>query len=461
MVAPAPTDSDTSLVTFKITVNGNPLPASFPVVSIDVWRDLDRLPKARLVIRDGDPSEQSFPISESTSLIPGVALTIALGYDGSTTQVFSGVIHRQGLEITADNGSTLVVEATDKAMAMTLSRGNAVFRNMTDSAVCAALIEAAGLTAKVSTTDVLHESIVQYYASAWDLLVMRAQFSGMGVDVNGGVVTVAPPDTAAAPVLTLTYGDSILDLQIEMDAATQVAPAAVKSASWNPASQAIMTGNAPTSSLSTLGNLSSATLAQVFKVNPLLLQTGGDLGVDELTAWSNAELQRRQLAKIRGQVRFQGSALATVGCMVALAGLGDRFNGAAFVSGVHHSLREGLWLTTIEVGRTAAWFAATAPRIPAPGASGQLPPISGLQSGTVMQISQDPDGEDRVLVNLPILQTDGEALWAWVGGFLGEQPTAWPKVGDQVIVTFLNDDPRYPVVVGKLHSKAPDTAGQA
>lgn len=455
MATPSPEQMASSLIAFDITVNGAPLDSSYQIQSIEVWRDLDRLPKARLVIQDGDPAAETFPISEGTALIPGVALTISLGYDGQTTRVFTGVIYRQGLEVSAEGGSSLVVEATDKAMAMTLARGNAVFKDVTDSSVCEALIEAAGLTPKVTATSVRHAFVVQYYASAWDLLVMRAQLSGMGVDVDGGVVTVAAPNTAATPVLALTYGQSILDLQIEMDAATQVAASAVQSVSLDPATQAVVTGKTPAYTVSTPGNLSSATLAEVFGVKALLLQTGGDLDAEELTGWSSAELQRRQLAKIRGKVRFQGSALATVGCLVTLAGLGSRFNGDAFVSGVHHSVRDGVWLTTVEVGRTPAWFAATAPRIAAPGASGLLPPIGGLQSGKVTQIDKDPEDRNRVLVSLPILAPDGGTLWAWVGGFLDEASAHWPKVGDEVLLAFLNDDPRFPVVVGRLHTPPP------
>lgn len=451
MAAPSPTDGAGGLTTFAITANGAPLPDSFQVMSIEVWHELDRLPKVRLIIADGSPADQTFPISESSTLIPGVALTVALGYDYGVTTVFSGVIHRQGLEIAADGVSRLVVEATDRAMVMTLTRGNAVFQNMTDSAICQALIGAAGLTAKVESTAVTHEAIVQYDASAWDLLVMRAQASGMGVSVDGGVVTVAAPNTAAAPVLALTYGQSILDLRIEMDASTQIAASAVETVAWDPVSQTLAAGATPVSSIQTPGNLSSTTLAQVFAVAPVLQQTGGDLTIDELSAWGDAKLQRGQLSKIRGQIRFQGNALAKVGCMVSLDGLGARFDGAAYVSAVRHSLGEGLWTTTVEVGRDAAWFAATAPRIAAPGAAGLLPPVAGLQSGTVRQVDGDPQGDYRVLVQVPLLQSN-DGIWARLGPFAAAGD-AWPKVGDEVVLGFLNNDPRYPVILGSLYSR--------
>jgi len=56
------------------------------------------------------------------------------------------------------------------------------------------------------------------------------------------------------------------------------------------------------------------------------------------------------LARIRGEVRFRGSALATAGATVALAGLGDRYNGPVYVSGVHQQVSEGHWNTSIKIG---------------------------------------------------------------------------------------------------------------
>lgn len=457
MTAPSPVTLATSIASWTITCNGSALDSSIQVISIDVWTGVNRIPKARLVVSDGSAADQDFPISEGSSLIPGVTLTIALGYGGSETTVFTGVIHRQGLEVSINGPSRLVVEAADKAMAMTLARQNAVFQNVTDSQVCQTLITAAGLTAAVTATSVTHETIVQYYATSWDTMVLRAQASGMVVTAAAGTVTVAPPDTGKAPVLTLTYGESILDFRAAMDASSQYAASAIQSVAWDPGTQALAKSGQAQSSVTTPGNISSAQLAAVFNVKTYLQQSAGDLSSGELTQWSSAELVRTQMAKIRGEVRFQGNALPVPGCMVTLAGLGQRFNGNGYVAGVHHRLSEGLWRTGLELGLSPDWFAATAPQLTAPGASGQLPPANNLQSGTVQQIIQDPDGEYRVLVVLPLLQAaQGVGVWARFGSFYasnGVGAAFFPEIGDEVVVAFLSGDPRYPVILGSLYSK--------
>jgi Rhs element Vgr protein len=456
MTAPSPVQQANGNVAIAITTNGTALDTAIQVVCIEVWTGVNKLPRARLVISDGSPSTQDFPIADGSALIPGATITIALGYGSSTSTIFSGVIHRQGLEVSVNGPSRLVVEATDKAMAMTLARANAVFQNMTDSAVCQKLIQASGLTAKVTSTSTTHESLVQYYATNWDMMILRAQASGMVATVNDGTVTVAPPDTSKSPVLSLTYGESIMDIRTAMDASTQLSASAIQSYAWDPSTQALAQSGSASASVSTPGNISSSTLAQVFNVSPYLQQSSGALVVDELTQWSSAELMKSQLAKIRGEVRFQGSALAVPGCMVALAGLGDRFNGNAYVSGVYHRLQDGLWRTTAELGLSPNWFAETAANVAAPGASGQLPPANNLLSGTVQKIVQDPDNEYRVLVTIPLLQAQsGVGVWARFGSFYASNGVGcafFPEIGDEVMVAFLSGDPRYPVVMGSLYS---------
>ncbi|MBX7224099.1 MAG: type VI secretion system tip protein VgrG, partial [Blastocatellia bacterium] len=302
----------------------------------------------------------------------------------------------------------------------------------------------------------VHEEIVQYYATDWDLMVLRAEMNGMVVIAQGDEVTVEKPDTSQKPVLQVTYGESILDLQAEMDAATQLAATAIKSYTWDIAQQKLIESGPGSVSVQEPGNLSSAELAKVFNVKKFNQQTGGPIEPGALQDWSSAELLKSKLAKIRGSVRFQGSSLVQTGKMLRMTGLGDRFSGNAYISGVHHHISSGKWLTTVDFGLSARWFAGEAPHIAAPAASGQLPALAGLQTGKVKKIVQDPDGEFRVLVNLPLLQDAAKGVWARLATFYASGKVGaffYPEINDEVVVGFMNQDPRYPVIVGSLYSK--------
>lgn len=455
MTAPVPESG--ALTSFAVTSDGAPISSTFQVVSIDTWSAVNKVPKARLVLLDGSPAERDFPISNLDVFVPGRRIEIAAGYAGLNQVIFQGIVVKQGIEIRETGGAKLIIDIIDPAIKMTLARSSAIFAGITDSGLIGKLIDNAGLAKDVASTSLHYESIVQYYASDWDLMLTRAEMNGFVVMVENGKITVKAPDTGQSPVLVVGFGDSIIDLQVEMDAATQYAASAIASFSWDPATQKISRSGAPSVPMTQQGNISSAELAKVFGVKSFPQQTGASVATGALSAWSAAELMKSMLSKIRGHVRFQGSALARLGTTIELSGVGERFGGTAFVSGLHHGISGGRWLTTAHFGLSAEWFAATAPDITAPDAAGQLPPIKGLQTGIVQKVSNDPAGEFRVFVSLPLLQADGEGVWARLGSFYassGFGAVFYPEVNDEVIVGFMNEDPRYPVILGSLYSKS-------
>ncbi|MCE9672071.1 type VI secretion system tip protein VgrG [Myxococcus stipitatus] len=456
MTTPSPLTNEGALTTFVIKSNGERIPTTCQVVSVDTWLSVNKLPRARLVLFDGQASTGTFPLSAADTFLPGAKVSIAAGYDGENTVVFEGVVCRQGLEIDTSSGSKLVVELTDAALKMTLERKSGFFEKLKDSELIAKLLSRNGLSGDVEATTVVHEEILQYYATDWDLMVTRAQLNGLLVMANGGRVVVAKPDTSKAPVLAVKYGESILDLQTEMDATTQLASSAIKGVSWDAETQKLLEAGPGSVPVQEQGNVTSARLAEVFGAKKVALQTGAELQTGDLQTWASAELLKSKLSKIRGTVRFHGSALARVGAMLELGGLGPRFNGVAFMSGVHHHIEDGVWLTSVDFGLSARWYTAETQDIAAPDASGQLPPIKGLQTGIVKQVAKDPDGEFRVLVGLPLFQEPSQGVWARLGTFYASSGVGalfYPEVDDEVVVGFMNEDPRAPVILGAVYGK--------
>ena len=456
MTIPSPLNADAALVSFTIKVEGKEIPSTFQVLSIDTWVAVNKVPKAQIVIFDGDPSESNFEISDLSTFLPGRKLEIAAGYAQKDLTIFKGVIVKQGILINQSQGSKLVVDVVDEAIKMTLERKNDLFPKIRDSDLIGKLITANGLAKDVAPTTTVLEQIVQYYATDWDLMLIRAELNSFVVTVESGKVTVKKPDTKQQPALRVKFGESILDFNAQMDAATQYQPSVIKSLTWDVAGQKLIEAAPSAVVVDEPGNVSSAELAKVFGVKTFPQQTGGTLQEPTLKDWSSAELLKSKLAKIRGYVRFQGSSLVQPGKMIKLEGVGQRFNGNAFISGVHHNINNGRWLTTVDFGLSPQWFAAEARNIAAPDASGQLPAIKGLQTGIVKQVWSDPDGEFRVLVNLPLLQNKNKSIWARLSTFYASKKAGavfFPEQEDEVIVSFMNEDPRYPVIIGSVYSK--------
>jgi uncharacterized protein involved in type VI secretion and phage assembly len=167
---------------------------------------------------------------------------------------------------------------------------------------------------------------------------------------------------------------------------------------------------------------------------------------------------------LRGRASIPGTPNLAPRDIVTLAGVGDRFNGDAYVSGVTHAIDQSGWRTELRLGLPPEPFARQ-PDIADLPAAGLLPPIHGLQVGVVGDFESDPLGEHRIKVLLSMLDDQQGAVFARVARpDAGDQrgQVFWPEPGDEVIVGFINGDPRQAVVLGALHGSTnapPDAAG--
>lgn len=458
MAAPSPVNENTDLVTFDILVNGSPMDDTYQVRAIEVENFVNRIPFARLSLYDGSASKEDFTISDSSSFVPGTEIEVKAGYNSTNNTIFQGIVIKQGLKIGSHTPSMLIVECQDKSIKMTVGRKNAYYKETTDSDIISQLISNSGLSPSVGSTSPQLKEVIQYYATDWDFMVSRAEINGLVVTIDNGTVTVKKPDSSQSAVLGVTYGDTILSFNAEMDARTQLS--SVKSNSWDFQTQAVINADGSDQGVTSPGNITSSTLADVLGVQDFDLQSTVPLEQEQLQNWANAKMLKSELAKITGTVSFQGSSLITAGKVLELAGLGSRFNGNSYVSGVRHEVTEGNWITEATLGLNYQWFEQQFNINSAP-ASGLLPAIPGLQNGTVKQIDQDPDGQFRVLVNIPMVSTEGDGVWARLANFYATNNAGsffYPEVGDEVVLGFLNEDPAFPVILGMLYSNSEKVA---
>ena len=188
----------------------------------------------------------------------------------------------------------------------------------------------------------------------------------------------------------------------------------------------------------------------------LELKHGGAVTDAELQDWADAKWLFQQLAKVRGRMKFQGIPSVKPNTVIKLEGVGDRFNGNVYVTGVSHSITEGNWTVDAQFGLNPEWFSETYD-VNARPASGLLPAIGGLQIGIVSQLQDDPDGEDRILVQIPIIDNQEQGIWCRMASLdAGDARGAFfrPEIEDEVIIGFINEDPNDAIVLGMLHSSA-------
>ncbi|OAB78814.1 type VI secretion system tip protein VgrG [Cochleicola gelatinilyticus] len=445
------TSQSPDLTTFNILIEGEALSAIYQVKNIMVEKEVNRIPFAQLVFFDGEASAQDFNLSNEELLIPGKKIEITAGYHNDEASIFKGVIIKQSIKV-RENTSVLLVECRDEAVKMTLGRKSGYFYDSTDSDIIEQIISKNGLESDVETTSFTHNELVQYRASDWDFIMTRAQANGKICVVENGKLVVSKPNVTQEPVETVAFGASLLAFDGEMDARNQYNT--ITSYGWSPSEGAIVETEANNPNITLNGNISTSDLADVFGIENLELKHGGSYATTQLQEWSDAKALFQQLSKIRGRVKFQGIPSVKPNTILKLEGVGDRFSGNIFVNAVRHEIANGNWTVDAEFGMNPTWFSETYEINDLP-AAGLLPAINGLQIGVVSQLEEDPEGEDRILINMPIINKDEQGIWARVASLdAGADRGAFfrPEIGDEVIVGFVNDDPNHAVVLGMLHS---------
>lgn len=462
LIIPNPSQHDVS--TFDILVNNTPINASYQLLGISINKEVNRIPTAKIIMRDGDAAQRTFEISNSNDFVPGNKIMIKLGFDSNNTQAFKGVITRHAVKIKENGKSELHIECKDETVKMTIGRHSRYYEKVKDSQVYDTLVGGyKGLQSDAQETTLTHKELVQHHISDWDFLLLRAEANGMLVFVSDGTVKIAKPATSAEPVLQVSYGSSILEFEAAMDARTQWKN--VEAASWDYANQQLFKADATDApGFTEPGNITGSNLAEAINLDKYLVHHSGHLLEQELQDWADGIMMRSRLSKVRGRARVTGFSGIKPGDMVKLAGIGDRFNGKALVTAVIQDVANGTWYTHIQFGYDPAQYAAVTPQVDDTLSAGLVGSIHGLQIGIVKHLATDPDGDDRILVKIPVIDNNAEGTWVRVASLdAGNNRGAFfrPELGDEVIVGFINDDPRHGVMLGMLNSSAKPAPLQA
>ncbi len=456
MPAASPFDDITDAsVRVTVTVNGAALKDDYGIQSILVVHAINKISYAEIVLKgEVEIESQSIPITDSDDLNPGNTISVTAGYgDSGEKNIFTGLIVNHEVEIDPENYFSIKLLCKHAAVAMTYNQKEAEFADKTDSDIISAIAGNYGIGVSVDAVADQQEGSFQKMATDWDFILTRCDYNGFIVCMDDTSVTVGKPVVDGAAVLRIAVGDSVISFEATLSAEYQ--PPTLKTSSWDSKTQALISSSASEPSLNSQGNLTPKTLSGKLSQTELNLISAAPLDSGELKTWADGELLRKRLSAIKGKVKFTGSAKVKTGNLIELEGVGKKFEGNAFVSSVMHTIDDGAWTTTVKFGldynpihKKADFSYAMA--------AGQMPAISGLQIATVKKLSADPKSQFRIQISLASNAESQAGLWARMANFYASSSVGvgiWPEVGDEVVVGFLESDPRFPVILGSLYSE--------
>jgi Rhs element Vgr protein len=452
----SPLHSKNDIPSFQILVEGEEISGEYQVVSIFIEKEIGRVCKAKVTLSDGDAAKETFALSESSEFNPGKKIKIKLGYHSDERDAFEGVITSHSIKVKSygDRGySQMVLTCHDKAFQMSLVRKSINFSEKKDSEVLTTLIGNHGVGKTVQSTAYKHKNLIQHNCSDWDFLLSRAEANGFIVINDKGKLDVAKPKLSESEKMNLNFGKDIYSFDGEIDTKTQYKSVAFHA--WDGTSLKLTDGKSMEPSMNSQGDFTGKKMASESGDQVLELSTSAPEDPSLLKAFANAHLQRSRLSRIKGNVSYPGSLAAAPGDLIKLEGFGTKFNGAAFVTRIQHEFEKGTWKTEAGFGLEKKTF-LDGEEPSGSDALGLLPSISGIHIGVVKKIDKDPDGESRVLVDLPIVEASGKGVWARLTTPYASEGVGmyfYPEVGDEVTLGFLNNDPRFAVILGSLYGK--------
>jgi Rhs element Vgr protein len=443
-------------MSFTILVNGKEIDTSFQVVSINISREFNKISSAEIVMLDGDVAKGDFEISGGSEFVIGNELTVEAGYDEKNEIIFKGIIVKHAIKTDSED-SQLIITAKHAACKMAMKRCSTVYSDMTDSEIFSQIASKYGLKVETEDTAHAHESLTQFNSSDWDFMNMRAEANAMLLYTANDKIVIHQPKPGGETKLEIHYGTTIFDFEAEIDGRTSFAD--YKATSWNYIEQELdeveeksgigetAQGNLPISELaSSLGNDS-----REMQVPAPMNDQGA------LNNWLNSMILLDNLSRITGSVCVYGIGDMMPGDIIDVQRLGDRFNGKTLVSSVEQKIEDGSWQTTLKFGLDATVYARKYDDVNELKASGMLAAVNGLQIAKVVQIEDDPLGEDRVMVRFPLFVPGEDTFWARVATLdAGNERGVcfFPEVDDEVVVGFVNDHPNSAVILGMLHSSS-------
>lgn len=432
-------------------VDGKDVDCSAILVSVETSCSVGRIAVAKIVLQDNPTSLEA---SDSDSFPIGSKVEISFGRGADLSVVFSGVVTDRALRFDKQ-GAEVTITARHEAFKMTLERQFVCHESKKDSDIIGEIAGNYGIKADVGDTSATHEKVVQYNCTDWDFVNMRAEAAGLILCTTADGLIAQAPELSADPVMTIQSGYTLTRLQIEVDGRDRFK--SISAEAWNYSSREMDTADADATGGDTAqGTDKTADLASGIGNDAHTLRLlSGQGAPDAMEQMAKAQAMRRGLSRITGKASALGFAGVKPLDMVAIEGVGKRFDGKTLVTAVIQKFSREGWETTLGLGLEDVPFYTRFTDIDSPGADGATPPTHGLQSAIVEALEGDPQGEERIRVKL--MGSDTTAFWARVAipyAGDGRGLVFMPEVGDEVIVGFMGGNPSEAVVLGSLHGSA-------
>ena len=460
-----PSDSKNKVISYEIRINGSTINKKFKICRIISRKKVNKIGRATIYIFGGDTENNNFNESDEKIFDNGNEIEIKLGYEQQNNTVFKGLIDSHGVSL--NNGyqkkrskSLLIIECVDKAIKLTNSYTTDIYEELSDSNIFKNIIQkVSGLNSSIDETQYIHPIFPKYNNNDWNFLIERSMSLGLLVFNSNNNINIKNPSFSKQSELTVSNNGSTVSFYANQSSSNQYNKIIINAIESFKNNKISKSGTEPNTSL--LSNTSfNKEMISLTTPDNIELNYAHDLSNSEIEYLASSKLKLSRLKRINGKVKFKGVPSLDLDSIVTLNGFGSKFNSDVYVTEVVHELEEGVILTEIGFGLEDNFLDS----IDTLNKENNINKISGLHIGRISEISGDPKNELRVKVVIPELKEVKSSIWEGILNkgiwaklthtYISEDSGFYfmPDIGTQVIVSFLANDPKQPVVLGSLNT---------
>ena len=441
--------------------------------SVLTFRQLDKIGRAEIgFICPSLACEEESPELNAEPFTIGTKLVVELNRENEDDQelvpVFKGIVTRSELKSYAGTAE-LTLTLKDHAFPLTRNCQSTVYQKKTDKAIATELVgdNYDSLSLGNLTAEIEHEQIVYFGQSDWDTLLNLAHKNAcvLSVDISdeGNTLSFVNLKALEKKDTINTEQQNVLGLSVGYSGEYLYNNVSVDI--WNIESQA-MNGEEKTESTDlslTIYDKSISESDAVLDTNPLSYIVDAGFSEQEGKSVSEGYLNVLATSAHKGFIEFSGDTQFNLGDLIELEKIVEGYRGPFLISAVEHSISAAGWVTRYELGINPH-------ELDFSGASHMKRPVVNgynshgmgyqLQLATVADFAEDEKSQFRVPIKLIKQKSDAEPIWARVampeaGG--GRGMIFWPEAGDEVVVGFVGNDYRTPIILGSLYSPSENT----
>ncbi|HDS9725599.1 TPA: hypothetical protein QH957_002280 [Enterobacter bugandensis] len=411
---------------------------------IDVRMALNSIPFSRIVISGVEPLIYKL----LSSAEPGKTAEVKIEAGKEKFILFEGDITERNVTLEADSMARLTLSVHHVLHRLRRTLHSQIFTDKRDSDVIKSIFSSHKIQpGKIQGMIYKISQLVQYQCSDWQFLLHRLNANNVWLTVDEKKVNIIKPalsgSAAASHTLTRKYNTTNPTiLSASWQHRIPQYGDAISIVDWDIKTQK-MTSPRKKAAKAVLGSEGMQSKAKSERAWKVELNYGLSLEAQELQAQIDAVETNRQFSAIQATFILAGEKSYFPGDVISIKEFDKELNGNAILSEVRHRITSRFWHTELRVGGEAT-----------PVNHDLTPQITGLHMGTVGNYQKDKKNLYRLPVILPVLG-DNTPVWARIALPHASNKTAmgfYPNPGDEVVIAFAENDPRYPVILGSVHN---------